>query len=327
MSISVLKALSVVVLFAACTSTSRNASQAVDYSSNNFNEEQPVIDSNQKLQSLMQLPQTQYGGFVLSPGFYEAEFKTYCLQPGTPDPKPRDAYLQGPVTGHRKEIVESVLLNSRNQPGMDQRNIQLLLWSAVSGSDFNKLSPAVQADAMRLLTPKQIFELKGGVIGLIKTVSSNTGILASNSGIKRLFDAGIHSYESYEKLAVLNEPTKIKRTGVKADQWYRQSENYYVRYFPVSYKKVRIQVYVPQGLLDAEGKREGDYVVFDPTGQQAMPAYTNAQRLGVGAPIGEIVRVIVNVSKKPNSSKQPTEQTKPVERPERGVPKGKQVLF
>lgn len=327
MSISVLKTLSVVVLFAACTSTSRNASQAVSYPSESLNEEQPVIDSSQKLQSLMQLPQSQYGGFVLAPGYYEAEFKTYCLQPGTPDPKPRDAYLQGPVSGYRKEIVESVLLNSRNSPGIDQHNIQLLLWSAVSGSDFNKLSPGVQADAMKLLTPKQIFELKGGVIGLIKTVSSTTGILSSNSDMRRLFDAGISSYESYEKLAVLNEATKIKRTGVKADQWYKQSENYYVRYFPVSYKKVRVQVYVPQGLLDAEGRRNGEYVVFDPTGLQAMPAYTNAQRLGVGAPIGEIVRVIIQVSKKPGGSKQPSEQKKPVERPKRESPKAKQFLY
>jgi hypothetical protein len=42
----------------------------------------------------MDLPQTQYGGFVLKPGFYEAEFKTYCLQPGTPDPHSGDAYVQ-----------------------------------------------------------------------------------------------------------------------------------------------------------------------------------------------------------------------------------------
>jgi hypothetical protein len=326
MSISVLKTLSIVVLFAACTSSSRNTSQAINYPADNLHDEQPFIDSNQKLQSLIELPQSQYGGFVLAPGYYEAEFKTYCLQPGTPDPKPRDAYLQGPVSGYRKEIVESVLLNSRNNPGIDQRNIQLLLWSAVSGSDFNKLSPAVQSDAMKLLTPKQIFELKGGVIGLIKTVSSATGILSSNSDMRRLFDAGISSYESYEKLAVLNEATKIKRTGVKADQWYKQSENYYVRYFPVSYKKVRVQVYVPQGLLDAEGRRNGEYIVFDPTGQQAMPAYTNAQRLGVGAPIGEIVRVIIQVSKKPNGPKQPAEQKKPVERPKRESPKAKQFL-
>ena len=121
----------------------------------------------------MDLPQTQYGGFVLSPGFYEAEFKTYCLQPGTPDPTQGDAYLQGPVTGHRKDIIESVLLNSRERPDLEQRNVQLLLWSVVSGSNFNKLSYTVQADAMKLLTPKQVFTLKGGVAGVLKTVSQS----------------------------------------------------------------------------------------------------------------------------------------------------------
>ena len=135
----------------------------------------------------MDLPQTQDGGFVLAPGFYEAEFKTYCLQPGTPDPSQGDAYLQGPVTGYRKDIIESVLLNSRENPELDQRNIQLLLWSVVSGSNFNKLSYAVQADAMKLLTPKQVFTLKGGVVGVIKTVSQTTGVFNANNGIQTTF--------------------------------------------------------------------------------------------------------------------------------------------
>ena len=251
----------------------------------------------------MDLPQTQDGGFVLAPGFYEAEFKTYCLQPGTPDPSQGDAYLQGPVTGYRKDIIESVLLNSREKPELDQRNIQLLLWSVVSGSNFNKLSHTVQADAMKLLTPKQVFTLKGGVAGVIKTVSQSTKIFNADNGMQRLFETGITSYESFERLAVLKEPSQIRRKGVKYDQWYRQKENYYVRYFPVSYKKVRIQVYVPEGLMDAEAKVNGEYVVFDPTGQQAIPAFTNAQRLGIGAPVLEIVRVIIQVNKESNHPK------------------------
>ena len=258
----------------------------------------PGLDQEQKPQSLMNLAQSQDGGFVLVPGFYEAEFKTYCLQPGTPDPSQGDAYLQGPVTGYRKDIIESVLLNSRRNPEVDQRNVQLLLWSVVSGSNFNKLSPAVQADAMKLLTPKQVFTLKGGVVGVIKTVSQSTRVFNAGNGIQRLFETGITSYESFERLAVLNEPSQIRRKGVKYDQWYKQEENYYVRYFPVSYKKVRIQVYVPDNLLDADGKRNGEYVVFDPTGQQAIPAFTNAQRLGIGTPVLDIVRVIIQVNKK-----------------------------
>lgn len=315
MSTSLLKSLSFVILLAACTATSRNSKQVADnYTPNTITAVQPVIANQTTPLPMTDLPRTQHGGFILQPGYYETEFKTYCLQPGTPDPSPRDAYLHSPMTGYRKEIVESVLLNSRHKTNMDQRNVQLLLWSIVSGSDFNKLSPAVKADAAQLLTPKQIFELKGGVAGAMKTVA---GFMNTNSNMRRLFEATTHSYESFEKLAVLTEPSQIKRTGVKADQWYKQSENYYVRYLPLSYKKVRVQVYVPDGLLDAENKLNGEYVVFDPTGSQAIPAFTNAQRLGIGGPVLDVIKVIIEVNKKspPVPARKPTSD--PKKRPSR----------
>ena len=118
-------------------------------------------------------------------------------------------------------------------------------------------------------------------MGLIKSVSQTSGILNASSGMKRLFETGASTYESYERLAVLREPSQIKRKGVKPDQWYKQEENYYVRYIPVSYKMIRIQVYVPAEVIDT--------VVYDPVGQQAVPAFTNAQRLGIGAPVVQIL--------------------------------------
>ena len=298
------------ILFLTACSASRNSNINPDNTNtlNSETPEQPLLAADMQPQSLNDLPQTQDGGFVLKPGFYETEFKTYCLQPGTPDPKQGDAYLQGPITGYRKEIVESVLLNSRDKKNIDQRNIQLLLWSIVSRSDYNRLSPAVQMDAMKLLTSKQIFELKGGVVGTIKTFASSTGVLNANSDMKRLFETSVNSYETYENIAVRREQSKIVKQGVKYDQWYKQSENYYVRYFPESYKKVKIQIYVPDGLLDADNKLNGEYVVFDPTGQQAIPAFTNAQRLGIGAPVIDVIRAIIKVNKK--QAPPPKKQTK-----------------
>src|SRR5687767_13374176 len=293
-----------------CMSTSKNTNR--EYKGEvNMNAAALELPAGIQPDSLNNLASTQDGGFVLSPGFYEAEFKTYCLQPGTPDPSQGDAYLQSPVTGYRKEIVQTVLLRSRNMPEMNQKNIQLLLWSVVSGSDFNKLSYAVQADARQLLTPKQIFELQGGVIGLIKTVSYQSGLLNTNSDMRRLFEIGTSSYENFERLAVLRESSKVTRTGIKYDTWYKQKENYYLRYFPLSYQKVRIQVFVPDSLLDAEGKVEGEYLVFDPTGQQAIPAFTNAQRLGIGAPvIADIVRRVIQIKKTSESEKRLPEKKK-----------------
>ena len=194
---------------------------------------------------------------------------------------------------------------------MNQKNIQLLLWSVISVSDFNKLSYAVQSDARQLLTQKQIFELQGGVIGLIKTVSNQSGLLNTNSDIKKLFEVGTSSYENFERLAVLRERSKVTRQGVKYDTWYKQKENYYLRYFPLSYQKVRIQVFVPDSLMDAEGKVGGEYLVFDPTGHQAIPAFTNAQRLGIGAPaIADIVRKIIYIKKTPENEKRLPEKNK-----------------
>ncbi|HYE54948.1 MAG TPA: hypothetical protein VD996_08900 [Chitinophagaceae bacterium] len=311
MATTILKSLCLVILLAACTSTRNNRQQITGISDNSEDTLQPLITAGESPRSLMELPQSPDGGFVLSPGFYEAEFKTYCLQPGTPDPRPHDAYLQGPVTGYRSDIVQSVLLNSRKHPSMDQRHVQLLLWSVVSGSSFSKLSPAVQADAMRLLTPKQVFELKGGVIGVIKTVSSSTGILNGSSEMQRLFEMGTSSYEAFERMAVTREPSQIRKAGVKADKWYKQRDNYYVRFFPASYKKVKIQVYVPQDIDTST------YIVFDPTGQQAIPAFTNAQRLGVGAPVIDMVRVIIDVStkqRKPEDKKETGEVKRPSRR-------------
>ncbi|HQV87310.1 MAG TPA: hypothetical protein PLO70_09210 [Chitinophagaceae bacterium] len=310
MKTAVLTNLFFVLVLTACSSAKNNIQTTTDDASPVTTIDQPFLAPEQKPLSLMDLPQTQDGGFVLQPGFYEAEFKTYCLQPGTPDPREGDAYLQGPVTGYRKSIVESILLNSRDQQDMEQKNIQLLLWSTVSGADYSKLSPAVKADATRLLTPKQIFELKGGVMGLIKDVSRSTGVLNGNSDIKKLFETSIDSYEAYENIAVRREQSKVIKRGVKYDQWYKQQENYYVRYYPVSYKKVRIQVYMPENILDADNKLNNEYVVFDPTGQQAIPAFTNAQRLGIGAPVIAVIREIIKVNKQTTPPKKVPEKKK-----------------
>lgn len=299
MTKTLLKNLFFLFLLGACSTASKNSGHVSEYSNSiSDNSLQPQIAPEEEPMSLMNLPQSQYGGFILAPGFYEADFKTYCLQPGTPDPVAGDAYIQSPVTGYRKDFVESVLLNSRDKPGMNQKNIQLLLWSIVSGSDYNKLSPSVKLDASQLLSSREIFQLKGGVLGMIKTVSYSTGLMNTNTEMKKLFNTGIQSYETFERLAVPRESPKIIRTDVKYDQWYRQGENYYVRYFPAGYQKTKIQVYVPDSLLDRHGRYNGEYIVFEPTGLQATPAFTNSQRLGVGAPVVEVIRKIIKINSK-----------------------------
>jgi hypothetical protein len=291
-----------VILLTSCASTLQTSIQ--NNNGVNTNAAQVDLPSDSKPIPLTDLLRTEDGGFVLTQGYYETEFKTYCLQPGTPGPSSRDAYLEAPMSGYRKEIVETVLYNSRSKPGIEQKNVQLLLWSIVSKSDFNRLSPAVRTDALQLLTPKQVFELKGGVMGIVKTVSDNLpGVTNGHNNVRRLFEIGTSSYEAFEKMAVLRHASQIKRTDFKNDQWHKQKQNYYVRYFPVNYQKMKVQVYVPNGLIDSTGKVSGEYLVFDPTGLQAIPANSNSQRLSIGGPAVDVVRAIIKINKANNPAK------------------------
>jgi hypothetical protein len=284
----------IAIIICSCVSSARNNNQnSIAADSNAIQVE--ITDSATPV-PLTNLSRTEEGGFILAPGYYETEFKTFCLQPGTPDPRPSDAYLQLPMSGYRKEIVETILLNSRSKPGIPQRNVQLLLWSVVSKSDFNKLPAAVKSDARELLTSKQIFELKGGVMTVVKTVSKILPGSGANN-IRQLFAMGTSSYDAFEKIAVLREPSQKRRANFKNDQWYKQKQNYYVRHFPVSYQRIRVQVYVPDNMLDTAGKAAGEYVVFDPTGLQTVPANSNAQRLGIGGPVLDIIRNVIKINK------------------------------
>jgi hypothetical protein len=320
-----LKCLLLFVILSSCVSTAlrkatdinnRNSIGSLPAVTSNFRDVdtteilQPDLPAGKSPVSLMELPRTEEGGFVLSPGLYEADFKTYCLQPGTPGPSANDVYFQAPLEGARKELIQTILLNSRKQSQLQQKNVQLLLWSVVSQSDFHKLSHDVQYAAMQLLTPKQLFELQGGVLGVVKMVSKVVPSSAGQNDIRKLFDLSVRSYEAFEQLAVLNTPSQVWRTDLKQDQWYRQEEGYYVRYIPNNYKQTRIQVYVPDGIVDSTAHETGNYIVFDPTSWVVIPANSNAQRLGIGGPVSDIVRSVIRSIKSGNGSRHPQETNK-----------------
>jgi hypothetical protein len=123
--------------------------------------------------------------------------------------------------------------------------------------------------------------------------------------MRKLFELGTSSYEAYERLAVLRQPSTISRADYKRDQWYRQDGGYYVRYFPSSYQRIKIHVYVPAGSLDADGKHSGNYLLFDPVTMMAIPANSNAQRLGIGAPVIEVIRKVIEIQKIPQAPRKP----------------------
>ncbi|ULQ55493.1 hypothetical protein KJS94_12650 [Flavihumibacter rivuli] len=302
MSTYLLGSISFLLVLCSC-SPSRNQAPQPLATTSAFN----LPDSTPPL-SILEQPQTEDGAYYLEPGFYEGEFRSYCLQPGTPDPGSRDAYGQVNLTGPRMDIIQSVLKRSQQTEGLDQQNIQLLLWAIVNKVEFNSLSAPVQSTGRQLLTSKQIFELNGGTMGIVRTVASMVPNTASGSDIRRLFELGTWSYAAYEQLAVLRIPSTIHRPDYALHQWQRQPDGYYVRYYPAGYQKTRIQVYVPQP--EKTSTNEEHYALFYPASTVIAPANSNAQRLGIGGPALEMAKVIIKVLERRENRPAPQQERK-----------------
>jgi len=314
MSLALLRNICLAIFLTACSTTAHKTTNLNTENNTNDNAlqqgpglstgNQQTIDPGDSLagkqpMNLLELPQTEKGEIVLADGFYEADFKSYCLQPGSPSPSARDAYLQAPLQGYRKDIIATILQNSRKKTYLQQQNIQLLLWSVVSGSNYNRLSRDVKFTATQLLSPHQVFELKGGVMSVVSTISSvlpDNTLPGSLRSMQQLFEAGTTSYEAFEQIAVQRHLSQISNPALKTDQWYKQPGGYYVRYFPASYRQVKIQVYVPAGGVDSS-KQSGNYLLFNPVTMMAVPANSNAQRLGIGAPMLDAIIKIIHIRK------------------------------
>ena len=145
---------------------------------------------------------------------------------------------------------------------------------------------------------------------IVKTVSLALPETGANNKLKQLFDMGTSSYELYERVAVLQQASEIRRAEVKKDQWYKQPDGYWLRYFPSGYQHVKIQVYVPQGTLASE-KNSDSYLLFDPVTMMAIPANSNSQRLGIGAPVVDVIRKIINVQNLPPPKRPPAKNQNP----------------
>ena len=145
-------------------------------------------------------------------------------------------------------------------------------------------------------------------MGIVKTVSEampSTGV-AANLKLKQLFELGSSSYEAYERIAVVDQSLKMKSGAANTDQWYKQPDGYYLRYFPSSYQHVKVQVFVPEGTLASKNAEE--YLLFDPVTMMAVPTNSNSQRLGIGAPVLDVVRKIIQIQSTPATPKKPPVQ-------------------
>ena len=230
------------------------------------------------------LERTLNGGFTLKEGFYEFHDQSYCLKAGTHGPSRGDGYMFAPPLGTKEELVIAIVRNSVSHPTINQHNIQLLLWSIIARTKFQDLQNEIKLTATQLLTPAQLLELNGGVVGSIPNSLMEKGMEGLPSGVRSVLEAenklrgmltdANSSYADMERVAVLTGVAPIGEGSLEITpgKWSLHPDGYYIRYLPYSYTNTKIQIWVPRG-AKCVGKE------YDPAKHIAVPGNTSCQRL------------------------------------------------
>jgi hypothetical protein len=247
---------------------------------------QPSFQEGTKAQPLYLLPKATSGGYVLCAGLYEMDNKSYCLHAGTRGPSSGDGYILAPVVGPKKDVVVAILKSAEKHPEVKQRSIQVLLWAIIARTKLADFSTDIKATAAILLTPDQLLMLEGGALGILpnnvvesaksKLPPAVQAVFEAENNIRRLAASGNASYEEMEKYAVLAGLAPDNSSEVPSGTWALHPDGYYIRYYPQGYQRTRVQIYVPQELIDKAG---GKPIVYDAPYGIACPANVGAQRL------------------------------------------------
>ncbi|RZJ92696.1 MAG: hypothetical protein EOO20_00735 [Chryseobacterium sp.] len=245
----------------------------------------PDFAIKEKAQPLYLLPKGADGGFVLCAGLYEMTTKSYCLHAGTYAPSSGDGYMFAPVLGPKEEIVTAILKSAEKHPEISQHDIQILLWTIIARTKFADYNGNVKLTAIALLTPVQLGQLEGGVLGILpgnlmekakdKLPDDLKAIFEAENKIRQLVASGNYSYDEMEKYAILSGIAPA-RTDIPSGIWTLHPDGYYVRYFPSGYAATTVQVYVPKELINA---LNGSKIIYDATNDIACPANVGSQRL------------------------------------------------
>lgn len=198
------------------------------------------------------------GRFTLMPGTYSYRAQSYCLKAGTYRPGQGEGYLYAPLKGPKAAIVQSILRRSAAKPQIPQGDVQYLLWAIIARAKLSDMQPKMQRTAAELLTPKELFDLNGGALGLIPEEVKQRALKNVPESVRRIVEAEARiremmtrtnaTFEEIERVAVLvgePPPEEGDRTDVPRQRWSYHPDGYFVRYDPHGYSTTTVDIYVP----------------------------------------------------------------------------------
>ena len=220
-------------------------------------------------------------GYILKPGYYEIDVKSFCLKAGTYAPSKGDGYLYAPLKGPREEIIDALIKNWYKNQDIEQSKLQMLIWAIIAKTKFKDLDISMQAVATKLLTKKQLLSLTKMGLDFIPSSamdkaksslpSSVQKVLDAENNIRSFFSTSGGSYSEIEEIAIL-AGINPEKSSIEYGTWGLHPDGFWISYHPSGYTQMKIRIYVPESLTE---------IKYIPSEDVAVPANTGSQRLMV----------------------------------------------
>jgi len=231
---------------------------------------------------LMSLDRTDDGSFILKPGMYEAYVQSYALDPGDANTAKPAGYYPAPIKGTKARIVAAVLKQIELHPDVVQGDVQQLLLYIVQGQDLEKIPPAYQQVAVRVLPKDIITQMQGATQA--KAVEQNLMNLLNQRMAKdpeaaqQMAQWKAMQQQQQASMPAFNADAAASEPVLRGT-WVQMPGGFYVRYLPDGYMKTRVQLMVPDAAIsDGDGKSP---LTFDPTQFLAVLGGAPPERIGI----------------------------------------------
>lgn len=252
--------------------------------------QQPILDRKETRrtpQSLRTLPRTATGGFRLQPGLWSDTFESYCLRTATHAPGQGDGYLLAPIKGARASAIETILQNTVRHPQVPRDDAQMLLWAILSRVRVSAMAPKLQNAARALLPPNEIRAINASGLDMLAAAERTRllrGLAAPvrqaleiESELRYRFSRADVTYAEVERIAVLSGVRPPDKTNaINRGQWSRHPRGYFIRFFPDSFARTRVEILVPEKVTITRDHLNRIIALEDARGGRTETVYNDA---------------------------------------------------
>ena len=240
----------------------------------------------QAFKPLMNLDRTDDGAFILKAGIFEAYVQSYALDAGDVNASKPGGYYPAPIKGKKAKILTALLKYAELHADVSQTDIQQLVWAVVGGVDLEKMNPAVQQTAARVLPQDILKQMQGAAQAkafqdalmnmlnqkLAKDKNAQQNLNQMNNAMKQIQQQTAGLAPGFKSEADADAP-------VARGTWAQMPGGFFVRYLPDGYMKTRVQVVVPDKAIEQADPKTP--LTFDPTQYLAILCQAPGERIGI----------------------------------------------